>query len=200
MSFQKNKYCLVQNALTKETCKLATAYALLKKKTEFAPESIENRENTHAVYADTLMESILQQLQPAIEKVTGLKLFPTYSFYRVYNPGDSLEVHTDRQECEISATLCIGFKYITEEPEYNWSMFVKTPNGTIDKPICQPGDMVIYRGPEVEHWREPFNTKDGSYQVQAFIHYVNANGKFAHLKYDRRPGLGLPITSRINLQ
>jgi hypothetical protein len=200
MSFLENKYCVVREALSEETCAIATKYALLKRQIEFAPENIENREKTHAVYSDSLMESILWALHPKIEAVTNLTLFPTYSFYRVYNPGDSLEIHTDRQECEISATLCVGAKYITQTSDYNWSMYVKSSAGQIEQPRCLPGDMVVYRGIDIEHWREPFVAEAGSYQVQVFLHYVDANGSLKHLKYDRRPGLGLPITSRTNLQ
>ena len=197
-SFNINKFCLVKQALSKETCEVATKYALIKKKIEFAPEQIELRKNTHAVYGDSLMESILWMLHPKIEQITGLSLYPTYSFYRVYNPGDSLRKHKDRQECEISATLCLGRNYITEIPDYNWSMYVRDSSGNTVQPLCEPGDMVVYRGIEVEHWREPFDAKEGSYQVQVFLHYVNANGSLADLKYDRRPDLGLPITSRLN--
>ena len=199
MSFLENKYCFVKGALSKEICTISTKYALIKKQIDFSPENIENREQTHAVYSDSLIESILWFLHPKIEEVTNLKLYPTYSFYRVYNPGDSLEIHTDRQECEISATLCLGYNYITKTPNYNWGMYVKPPHGQVDKPICEPGDMIVYKGIEVEHWRDVFSTDEGSYQVQAFLHYVDANGPLAKFKYDRRPAIGLPITSRINL-
>jgi hypothetical protein len=38
------------------------------------------------------------------------------------------------------------------------------------------GDMLIYSGCELEHWREPFN---GNFCVQVFLHYNHLNGKFA---------------------
>jgi hypothetical protein len=45
----------------------------------------------------------------------------------------------------------------------------------------KPGDGVIYRGCEIEHWREAY---EGDYHIQAFLHYVDANGKYANYKGD----------------
>jgi hypothetical protein len=54
----------------------------------------------------------------------------------------------------------------------------------------ETGDLVIYRGCEVEHWREEFIAPEGSYHIQVFLHYVDANGPYADYKYDRRPSIG----------
>ena len=51
------------------------------------------------------------------------------------------------------------------------------------------GDMLVYKGRELAHWRERF---DGNYWIQAFFHYVDANGALASYKFDRRRGIGLP--------
>ena len=43
---------------------------------------------------------------PIMEKKTGLKLHPTYSYARIYKAGDiMLKRHKDRFSCEISTTL-----------------------------------------------------------------------------------------------
>ena len=55
-----------------------------------------------------------------------------------------------------------------------------------------PGDMVIYSGCELEHWREPFK---GTLCGQVFLHYNHAEGQFAKSNlYDKRPMLGIPKT------
>jgi hypothetical protein len=51
------------------------------------------------------------------------------------------------------------------------------------------GDMVIYSGCEIEHWRESF---EGKTQAQLFMHYVYADGQYKNFIYDERPMLGLP--------
>ena len=54
----------------------------------------------------------------------------------------------------------------------------------------KPGDMLIYKGLELEHWREPFQ---GTNCCQVFLHYnqINSPGAIEN-RFDRRPFLGLP--------
>ena len=62
------------------------------------------------------------------------------------------------------------------------------PAGT--KVLLEVGDMLVYSGCELEHWREPF---DGDICGQVFLHYNHVNGPFANKnKFDGRPKLGLP--------
>jgi hypothetical protein len=52
------------------------------------------------------------------------------------------------------------------------------------------GDMIIYQGCELEHWREKF---EGENCGQVFLHYNDASKETAEEnKYDERPFLGLP--------
>ena len=54
----------------------------------------------------------------------------------------------------------------------------------------KPGDMLIYSGCEVEHWREAFT---GTNCAQAFLHYNQINSPRAmENRFDGRPFLGLP--------
>ena len=50
--------------------------------------------------------------------------------------------------------------------------------------------MAIYRGIELEHWREKFEAPEGSWHVQAFLHYVDANGPHSEWEYDKRISIG----------
>lgn len=192
-NFLTNKYLHVSEFLSLELGRLATDYTLLRKTffTQFEEASAQIP-STHSVYGDTLMETLLLHCQPKIEELTGLKLYPTYSYYRVYKPGDVLEKHTDRRECEISATICLGYDYITDDPEYHWDIYVDGVGIELE-----PGDAVIYRGCDVEHWREPFNVQEGSWQAQVFLHYVDAAQEDAkEFMYDRRPYVGAPLALR----
>ena len=57
--------------------------------------------------------------------------------------------------------------------------------------------MLIYKGCDLEHWREPFT---GQNCGQVFFHY-NRKTKEAELnKYDKRPMLGLPGFARKNIK
>jgi hypothetical protein len=191
--FQTNKYVEVKNVLTPELVNLATTYALLDEKNDLSLEEGERPQihNSHSKYADTLMEAFLLYLHPIMEKNTGLQLYPTYSYYRVYKPGANLVKHLDRSACEISTTVTLGYDY--KDSNYEWPIFVD--NG---KCLMTPGDLVIYRGCEVEHWREVFEAPEGSYHVQFFCHYVDANGPNKDWKFDKRPFIGFDRESNLD--
>ena len=53
-----------------------------------------------------------------------------------------------------------------------------------------PGDMLLYSGCDIEHWREAFAGKDCA---QVFLHYNDSKKKTAKTnKFDGRPFPGLP--------
>ena len=133
-----------------------------------------------AAPGDFFTDGLLMDLLPLAEQVTHLKLFPTYSYFRVYKRGDILVRHTDRPSCEISVTLCLGY-----EAERPWPILIDGPDrvSSID---LTPGDALFYRGIECTHWREPM---EGERAAQAFLHYVDQNGPYADWKYDKRKGL-----------
>ena len=111
-----------------------------------------------------------------MQKETGLELIPTYSYARIYKHGDILHKHKDRPSCEISTTIHLG-----GDP---WSIFVEGTEVMLDV-----GDMLVYSGCELEHWREPF---EGNTCGQVFLHYNHVNGPFAEKnRFDKRPMLGI---------
>ena len=213
MSFKKNKYQVIRGAISKELADIG--YTYLKISAEADHWMLENYvthsgnwlvgnfhdkqvPGSYAKYADRLMETLLIKTIPVMKAKTGLNLIPTYSYTRLYRTGNILNRHKDRPSCEISTTLCLG-----GDP---WPIFID-PTGTdnvikeyegIIKPGApkgikvdlKPGDMLIYSGCELEHWREPFQ---GKLCGQVFLHYNHANGPFAKSNlYDKRPMLGIP--------
>jgi len=139
---------------------------------------------TPSSYGDFMLDGLLVDLLPEVERATGLALFPTYSYFRMYKHGDALAKHTDRPACEISVTLCLGF-----EAEKPWPIWIDGPQG--ESSVClEPGDGLIYRGTECPHWRAEF---EGTRQAQVFLHYVDQKGPCADWKFDKRLSLaGLP--------
>ena len=132
-----------------------------------------------------------------MEKATGLKLYPAYTYARIYKKGDILKRHKDRFSCEISTTMNLGGDpwpiYLEPNPEKGG---VKPGIGYVSdntkgvKVDLKQGDMLVYSGCELEHWREEFTGKDCA---QVFLHYNKASSKTAkENQYDKRPFLGLP--------
>ena len=154
--------------------------------------------NTYSHYGDMVMETLMMKVLPKMQKETGLQLVPTYSYARLYKTGDILKRHKDRPSCEISTTLNLGGA--------PWPIFIDgtgsnniideeknihkpdAPKGT--KVLLEVGDMLVYSGCELEHWREPF---EGNICGQVFLDYNHVNGPFADKnKFDGRPKLGIP--------
>ena len=142
--------------------------------------------NTYGCYGDFATETLLLKMMSTVEKHSGLTLVPTYSFTRLYKKGDVLVRHKDRTSCELSTSINIG-----GDP---WSIFIdetgkeNSPKGT--EIILSPGDMVIYAGCDLEHWREEFK---GEICGQVFLHYANKKNLISNwLKFDKRAMLGLP--------
>ena len=140
---------------------------------------------TYSHYGDIVMETLLQKVKPIMEKESGVKLTETYSYARIYKKGDELKRHKDRYSCEISTTMNLGGD--------DWSIFLE-PSGEVGKKgieiKLEAGDMLMYRGCDLEHWREPFKGKDCG---QVFLHYNDASGEDAEKnKFDGRPMIGLP--------
>lgn len=181
-SFQKDGIFIVRDAIDSNVRDFVTQYALFDEMQDYSPDGIQVKE-AHSKYADPAMESILLYLLPLMEKSTGLSLYPTYSYYRVYRNGDELLPHTDRESCEISATLCFNFDYKTSKNP--WPIFIE--NTKID---LYPGDLAIYKGIEQTHWREKLSCDEEGWHVQAFLHYVNANGPYSAWKFDKRNSIG----------
>lgn len=135
-------------------------------------------------YADPVMEHLLERLRPPVEAVTGLALHPTYSYVRLYRHGDALAPHRDRPSCEISLSLALG-----QEPDAPWPLWIRGPQGAHAAQL-EPGDALLYRGVDCEHWRERY---EGGRLAQVFLHYVNQAGPHAAWKFDKRDGLDLSV-------
>lgn len=184
-SFGADGYAVARGVFDRPSLDIYATYALMLR----ANEGFRAREKHGFLdrYADTLTESILLHLLPAMERATGLSLLPTYSYLRLYETGAVLARHTDRHACEISASLTLG--YDAPEP---WPLWLESRGRP--RPITlRPGDMLLYRGRELPHWRERFA---GGYWIQAFLHYVDADGPLASHKFDGRRGIGLPPPAR----
>lgn len=190
--FSEHGYCLIKNVLSTEIIDLITQYSLFDEMQDFSADGMQVP-NAHSKYADPLMETVLLKLHPLMEEYTGMQLFPTYSFYRVYRHGDELGIHKDRPSCEISATMCVNYSY--NDNEYSWPILM---NGF--RAELKPGDMLIYRGCELEHWREKFNNDVNDWHVQSFFHYVNANGPFKDYKFDNRNSIGERKVNKKNFE
>jgi len=140
--------------------------------------------DTPSAFGDRVVDSLMEELRPAIEACTGLSLHPTYSYARLYKNGDILKPHTDRAASEIALSINLG----QDPPDEPWALNLKG-EGPSTAALLMPGDVLLYRGMDLLHWREPYGGKS---LAQAFVFYVDSNGPHAGEKLDRRHYLGAP--------
>jgi len=213
--FKKNKYVVIHQAISKDLATFIYNYFSMKKQVydtclkqryispyevvlgEYEP-SDGQIPNTYSCYADIVMETLMLKCQPIMEKTTGLKLRPAYTYARIYKKGDVLKRHKDRFSCEISTTMNLGGDA--------WPIYLDPTgaNNVVDekknlikpnapkgiKVDLKPGDMLVYSGCELEHWRNKFK---GEECAQVFLHYNNKKTKGSGQNlFDERPHLGLP--------
>jgi len=139
-------------------------------------------------YADPLTESLLLACKSGVEQVVGKELLPTYSYSRVYQPGEELVPHVDRPSCEVSVTVNIASKGEASP------IYMQYASNAAEEHVLRPGDAVVYKGCDAEHWRKPL--KDGQLNVQFMLHYVDRNGPNAACERDTRPAYGMSGETR----
>jgi hypothetical protein len=215
MSFKTKKYQVIRQALSKELANFIFNYMMLQRdavdfmmknnKVNPANPFMGNRVDhqipgAYSKYGDWVMETLLMFMIPIMKAKTGMELLPTYSYTRLYEKGNILHRHKDRPSCEISTTLHLGGDEwpIYMDPTGADNIVSGSETTTIVKPGApkgtridlKVGDMLIYSGCDLEHWREPFQ---GNVCSQVFLHYNHANGPFAKTNLlDGRPLLGVP--------
>ena len=112
---------------------------------------------------------LLGKMTEKVSAIVGKKLVPTYTYARVYLKGAELKIHKDRPSCEYSVTVNLA-------QTHPWPIYMGTT-----KVNQNPGDGVVYKGCEIDHWREAF---EGDEYTQVFLHYVDVNGPHKDHQYD----------------
>ena len=216
--YKEHKYCVIKNFIPVQMAEYLYAYAHLRSKRASTmvqrkwPNYSESSDGgftqpqcpgVYSCYGDPAMETLLAQGLKQMQTITKLNLIPTYAYWRLYREGDVLRRHKDRASCEVSTTLFLGHNIDNLKDrkknwqDYQWPMWVDESGGFGKKGKAlnlNPGDMILYRGCDIEHWREPFL---GNNHAQVFLHYNNLNGPYGKdMLFDARPHLGLPAEFR----
>jgi len=190
--FEKHGYIIFQNVLSRQSCELLYIQCKMEESVKCYEKNInptdfllgdKQVEKSFSCYAPICGESLCLFIKPLIENYIKKELLPTYSYMRIYYKGADLKKHTDREECEISASVCIN---TNSEKPWNFCLIDKTEKN-VDISLNN-GDVVVY-SKDLEHWRDEYT---GTEQTQIFLHYVDKNGAYSNRAFDSRKLLGLP--------
>lgn len=111
-----------------------------------------------------LLRAVHQQLSALVQAVADEQLKPSYCYLSVYPQGSELVRHTDRPQCRWNASITFA-----RTSKDIWPIYVEGPRG-IEDISADLGEVVVYRGTDVPHWRKPL--PEGTATV-CFFHFVN---------------------------
>lgn len=131
-------------------------------------------------------------LTPALRKITGRDLLPTYDYFRIYQEGDICQVHHDRPSCEHSLSLTLDYS-----DGVPWELDIgrerTEPSARVEAdfgdarftPIAMNvGDAVLYRGVNHRHGR--LRPNPNAWSAHLFLHWVDREGPYSDHAFDRR--------------
>ena len=183
---------IVPNLISEETAKILSIEFEILRDNYFYSNAIPKEnifasndrqvQNSFSWYGAYCFESLLSYALPTIENITNRKLYPTYSYARIYYNGATMPIHKDRPSCQYSATVTISV-----DDTGPWEIWMMDKNDGSHPLKLSVGDMCVYRGDLLSHWRSDYK---GTKQIQAFLHYVDADGEYASNKFDKRKMLG----------
>jgi hypothetical protein len=134
----------------------------------FGDEQVRTR---YGLYGEALASFLHPQLTPLVSHLAGEPVKPSYAYFASYRPGSVLVPHTDREQCEYATSLLIDYVPEPDGP-CGWPLFVENPGSPgIFAADLAMGDMLLYRGPEVVHWREAL--LEGHQSTSLFLFYVH---------------------------
>jgi len=190
----------IKEFLPKQILNLAYSYSIIKYSNKETFNIEKQTSSLIGEHSDYLMETLLDMSTPVVEQNVQKKLWPTYSYFRIYDKGSDLKIHKDRFSCEYTVALCLGADpvdipyeiFVGEEDENSDYKYYNDQNEfkkyRIDHKFPMvPNNAVIFKGMDKLHWRE-YCTHD--HFMTVFLHYVDQDGEYKEHKYDKRSMLG----------
>lgn len=195
------KPLFIKEFVPKQIFNILNSYSIIKYSNLKNIEPCSQSNSLITQYADPLMETLMDMSTGVIEQNVGKKLFPTYSFFRIYDKGSDLPIHVDRPSCEYTVALCLGCEpddkpyniYVGEEDKSSDYRYYDRKKKLVNLKINHafemlPNNALIFQGMENLHWREECHH---DHFITVFLHYVDQEGKYSEHKYDKRDQLGL---------
>tara|TARA_X000000368_G_scaffold366851_1_gene313871 strand:- start:427 stop:1044 length:618 start_codon:yes stop_codon:yes gene_type:complete len=179
-----NDLYVVEGVIPKETCKvIARSFRITRDIVLYPNHDNKIRgddivENSFSWYSPLCMEALADVIvKDVIEDILKEKVYNSYSYGRVSYKGAILPKHRDRAASDYAVSMLI-------DSDREWPIYFN--NGEEHQVVQKPGDMVIYNGNTMEHWREPY---EGTEYLSAFMFYVK--DKIREL--EGRPLQGMPF-------
>lgn len=191
----------IKEFLPKQILNLVYSYSIIKFSNQ-KKFNIDGQTNSLiSEHGDYLMETLMDMSTPVVEQNVGKKLWPTYSYFRIYDKGSDLKIHKDRPSCEYTVALCLGADpidqpyeiFVGEEDENSDYKYYSEVGEEYKRYRIEhkfpmiPNNAVIFKGMDKIHWRE---VCQHDHFTTVFLHYVDQEGPYKEYKFDKRNMLG----------
>ena len=172
------EFKVIRNVISKERAYLMYDYFL----TNYENGDFNDSQvlGASSFYKDIEVYKLQFDLLQFMQNTTGIRLYPAHNYSRIYNSKSYLTEHFDREACEVSIDICMGY-----EGEYVWPIWILDDNNNKQYISLKSGDGLIYDGFRTFHGRDTADDRVKK-QVNCFLHYVDANGPYQNCILDPR--------------
>ncbi len=125
----------------------------------------------YAAYDEPTTAFVHRQLTRMVSDLAHRVLVASYNYLALYQGGAWLDVHTDRDACEYTLSVCID---ATPDPLTfgGWPLNLAGPEGAVSVTLGL-GDGLLFLGRTLAHWRDTL--PQGYTSSSALFHFVTAS-------------------------
>lgn len=140
----------------------------------FGPLNDGQVERRMGIHNESVTAALHLRLTKLVGLITGEDLKPSYAYLGCYLDGAELKPHTDRPQCQFNLSIVFDMSDEQGQMPEPWPIFLKKNNKTTAVNLAI-GSGLLYRGTELEHWREPL--PKGQRAIVCFYHFVEKTFK-----------------------
>lgn len=202
--YEEHGYCPVRGAAPPEV--VHNLLSLIRAQMTAKPEVLQRFLNKPAVntkpayefysYHHPTVMGFHWGLTSRMVQLTKKRLAPSYAYFRVYQQGDVCQIHTDRQSCEHSFSMSLGyadeivwpFQVGVKKYDFETASQLQVTDDFGDEAskdvMLKPGDAILYKGCNYRHGRVAPNPNRWS--AHCFLHWIDLDGPFKEWAFDRQ--------------
>ena len=187
--FIKYGYAVVRNIISEELAKFIADEFTMVKDVYYHIHNVPLEDTTRfsdpvvkhsfSYYAPLCFEILYPRIMPRCEEILNKKMIPSFSYARILYEGAKMEKHVDRNSHSMACTITFE---IDKEPYDFWLTDLEGNDVALK---LYPGDMCLFNGAKLVHWR---NTYTGKKCIQATLGFADEEIN----RYDGRKLLGAP--------
>lgn len=140
----------------------------------FGPLNDGQVERRMGIHNESITAALHLRLTRLVSLITGEDLKPSYAYLGCYLDGAELKPHIDRPQCQFNLSIVFDMSDEQDQTPEPWPIFLKKNNKTTAVNLAI-GSGLLYRGTELEHWREPL--PKGQRAIVCFYHFVEKTFK-----------------------